>query len=243
MTISEVGAGTQRAGSSAVANPKTQALPANVTAGNLVVVASYTNRTTGVFVAGDCTKNAGSTATLGTIYLVKAAKHSAVDQVAGIWVAKVATGGSLTMAVAGDGSNFVSCVVNEYSSDVGFDDTSSATLLEASNSAEGTTATAINSGNATSAGKALFLGAVAVNNGALITLTLGSGWTNIFSSLNGTTEEVGQGATKIVSTGTTDSFNTTISVAPTQWVAVVAVIKEQASAGTAIMGRSIWMTA
>jgi hypothetical protein len=210
-------------------SPNTYALPNNVSVGQLVVVGCFSDGA-GVFASGDCTKSAG-TATIGSFVLDKTVNQT-TDQHAGIWSAIVTGAGSLTVAVATGGS-FSVIGVNVY------DGTWDSSRLESSNSAVGTTSTTPSSGNATSAGAALFFGVLAVGNSALVTLTEDSNWTSVKESNDGGSHEVGEVIDRIVSSGTTDDANWTISVAPTRTATCVAVYKEVGGGGGSVTSRSV----
>lgn len=210
-------------------SPITYALPNNVSVGQLVVV-TVSASGTGTFVAGDCTKSAG-TATVGTIALDRQ-QNNATDQHCGVWSMLVTGAGSLTVAVATGGA-FSIIGVQVY------DGNWDGTRLETGNGANGTTGTTPSSGNATSAGAALFVGALAVGNSAVVTLTEDGNWTSIFESLDGTAHEVGEIIDRIVSTGTTDDANWTINIAPTNTAAIVVVYKEIAGGVTKVMSETM----
>ena len=197
-------------------SPNTYVLPQNVSVGQLVVV-GISSDGAGTFVSGDCTKSAG-TATIDGFVLDKQ-QNSPTDQHCAFWSTLVTGAGSLTIAVATGGS-FSVTGVQVYNGNW------DSSRLEASNGANGTTSTTPSSGNATSAGAAVFLGALAVGNSANVTLTEDSNWTSIFESPNGTAHEVGEIIDRIVSSGTTDDANWTISAAPTRTACCVVVYKE-----------------
>lgn len=200
-------------------SPVTRVLPNAVSVGQLVVVVCSADGV-GTFVAGDCTKSAG-TSTIGTVALDKTINQT-TDQHVGIWSFLVTGAGTLTVAVATGGA-FSVLGVQVFN---GTWSATAATRLEGTNAAVGTTSTTPTSGNVTSAGAALFVGGLAVGNSANVTLTQDSNFTSIFESPDGTAHEVGESIYRIVSTGTTDDANWTIGAAPTRTATALAVYKE-----------------
>lgn len=189
-----------------------------VSVGSLICVTIGVNEASPTFVAGNCTKSSG-TATIDTPTLDKA--QVGTGQQTGQWSALVTGAGTLVMAIATPVSTYSILTITEAS---GSWDSS---RVEASNGANATTSTTPSSGNATSAGAALFIGALAVDNGAAITLTPGgSGWANTFTSLDGTAHEVGAGSYKVGSSGATEAATWTISAAPNNTATSVVAYKE-----------------
>jgi len=204
----------------------------NVTAGSLIVVlcGKYTP-TVDAFVAGDCTKSAG-TATIDTPTLDVSLNfnYAGTDCIAvGIWSALVTGSGSLTMQVGSSvaGSFFI-IGVNEYSGNW------DGSRLEDSSSASAATG-APNSGDSTSAGAALFVGVTTTTTNAPTTHTLDGAYTLIFEEEDGSTHATGSTGDQIVAVGTTDSFSLT---APTteRFAAALAVYKEAAGGGGPSVG-------
>lgn len=225
MTITRVQAGGALGDN---ATSVSRAYDSNVTAGNMVVVtvAAWDNGgDPGDFTDGSCTKIAG-TATLGTItksvsryYNTSLSYHEMV----GIWTAIVTGSGSLTMQVAGLPSGSYSVIATmEYSCSSGWD----ASRLETSLSSDGTSE-APDTGNVTSAGQALFIGALAYASGAT-TITGDAAFSTIYESEDGANHETGSFLERIVSTGTTDSASWTAQTT-LKWAAAVAVYKGAAA--------------
>jgi len=204
----------------------------SVVAGNLVVitVARVTPAGPNPFVVGDISKTAGTSALADGFLLDKGQQ---VQQTGAnyfdtaIFSAKVTTGGTLTVQVGGGNSgDYWDIGITEYS---GVDTT--ATRVEASNSNTGT-ATPVTSGNATSAGAALFIGCFSIAIGDSGTITPQAAWSELWESQDGTTHNTGAAAEQIVTGGTTDQAEWTYTGAPGNfWVAVVAVYKVAAATG------------
>lgn len=199
-------------------------LPNNVGVGDLVVIAAAGNTAVN-WVAADCTQIAG-TATLGAIAL-DFAINDGVDSRVGYWSAIVTGAGSLTMQVASAG-NYGVMGVEVYTGSW------DAARKETSHSAPSTTSTTPTSGNATSAGAALFVGALAVKNSAAVTLTEDAAFASIKDSLDGTAHVVGELIDRIVGTGTTDSADWVINIAPSNSMAAVVVYREVSASGVSV---------
>lgn len=210
-------------------NAVTRAFTTNVTAGSLIVVkGTKVTITDDQFVAGDCTKSAG-TATIGPVSLdvVAHVNYEGPGYLdVGIWSAIVTGGGSLTMRVAGNSGDYLMLVSEEWSGSWDGDrveDTASATT--ASNN------TSASSGNATSAGAAMFAGALAVsNNGGMHTITPDGAFTQVFEEQDEDLHTVGSAIYRVVGSGTTDSADWSLSN-NLGWAAVLAVYKEVSSGG------------
>lgn len=205
------------------------AFGSNVTAGNLVVVvAPKFSPSNDAWQAGDCTKSAG-TATIGTIaFDVSISNQQASDGVyadMAIWSAIVTGSGSLTMQVSGAASNsYILLSVAEFS---GAWDSSRLETSNTNNADPGTTTTNCDSGSVTSAGAALMLAGIQLNvvsGGG--TLTEDGSFTSLFTNTT-TTDDNGGAQYRIVSTGTTDAANWTLSGDTlAAWAAAIAVYKE-----------------
>lgn len=203
----------------------------NVTNGNLIFVAAYAYMSTAapVFVSGSLTKTAG-TATIGTPALaINATNTTGSPQHAAVWTVPVTGTGSLTLQVGGMTSgSYAGMVIGEVS---GAD--TSGTRVEATNSATfDTPTTAVDTGNATSAGGALFVGALAFDTGSFISITEDAAWTLLGEHEDGGTNETGSLIYRIVTSGTTDSASWTLGIGPNSSAAVVAVIKAGTAAAT-----------
>lgn len=241
MTISAVGA---QAGGTTTdsASATTRAFPSNVTAGNMIVVVACKDAAGSAFVAGDCTKSAG-TATIGTISLDKELRidlgGASGDEVAvGIWSCLVTGSGSCTMRVGGASGTYWVLGTMEFSSDVGFD----ASRLEASSSGSSTTdnVLAASSGNGTSAGKAVFVGVMVSNGSATVTITPDAAFTQVYEEQNGSLHLMGSVIRQIVAAGTTDAAEWTLTESGQRgYAAALAVYKEVGAAGDTLMAQGI----
>ncbi len=234
MTISAVA--TQQVGSTFDATATaTKAFTANVTSGNLIIVTS-TRALLGntAYVAGDCTKNAG-TATIGTVSLLKANNADVGGSnflQCGLWGALVTGNGSLTMQVAEGGSGVYSTIsIGEFSTTLTWD---MATILEASNSNQSATdgQTSWDSGNGSSAGGALFLGVVTQDGSTNISMVKDAAFTQIYNESDVSLHNAGLSQYRIVSSGTTDSNSGTMTSDSIGWVAALAVLKEVGGASS-----------
>lgn len=201
----------------------TRATASNVTAGSLIVVsaARWKSGDAGPYVAGNLTKSAG-TATIDTPVLHYAASPGSAHAV-GLWSVLVTGSGTLTLQVANGGTAYGSIAVAEYSG------TWDGTREEDTSSGTGTS-TAADSGNATSAGAAVFVGSYTSDDGSDASITEDGAFTLLG-------EDQGSGARihhscieRIVATGTTDSASWTLGFS-SAWVAGVVVFKEAAGGG------------
>lgn len=232
MTITAVGSqegGVTQDSASAVS----RAFGSNVAAGNLIVVLCFKDIGGSAFVAGDCTKSAG-TATVGTITLDKELRFDlggGSDQVAvGAWSCLVTGAGSCTMQVSSAAGTYFGLGTGEYNATLGWD----ASRLEATNTGSSATDnwTAGDTGNGTSAGGALFMGVLASNGSSSKVLTPDASFTQIFEQEDASLHIVGSTQRRIVSSGTTDAANWTLE-AGSGWrgyAAALAVYKEVAPA-------------
>lgn len=200
--------------------------PNNLTAGRMIVVVGWmwnNGSAFGPFASGDCTKTAG-TATLDTITLATQRRRttSGAFQInVGIWSALVTGSGSCTMQIGTfPAGSFSAIALMEVSTDVGWD----SGRLEASSSNDGSSTTP-DSGNATSAGGALFVGGQVANFGTNSAITPDGAFSTCFESENGTAHQPGSAIYRVVSSGTTDSASWT-NAANDQWGAIVAAFKE-----------------
>lgn len=206
------------------------AFDSSVTAGNLIVVmctaGSNTSSPGGPFVAGDCTKSAG-TATVGTVTIDKQLDDTVTGgyQSDGIWSVPVTGSGTCTMQVANFTSgSWATLEIVEYS---GADVTSS--RVAATNGASGTSSAAA-SGNAASGMAGVFCGVLGVYAGGTVTLTQDGAFSLLDEYEDGSTHEVSSYIERIVSSDTTDSADWTLGSSQ-DWCACVAVYK-QASGDT-----------
>lgn len=218
-----------------------RAFGSNVAAGSLVVVLVWTSSAT-AFVAGDCTKSAG-TATIGAVSLDK---ENDFDVGAGeianaaIWSFLVTGAGSLTVNVAVPDGSYGTISIGEYGGSW------DASRLETSAVGQSATdgSSAADTANMTSAGAALFVGAVCVMGSDLsTTCTANSPWTNIASENDNTAHQAGAAARNNFASGTTDTAGWAINVSGVSnrgYTAVGAVYKEAGGAADVLMSQ-IWM--
>lgn len=237
MTISAVG--SQAGGNHAEATTAvSRAYPANVTAGNLLLVAGMKfNDGSDAFVAGDLTKTAG-TATIGTIAMDVSVNFD-VDGglhfiASAVWSIPVTGTGSCTLQVGGAPANsYLLIGSDEYTSGNG------QIVLEPGVTSTGSALTgAPATGDITSAGSAqsVFFGAVALDASIGITITPDAAFTQVYEDEAGLTDMCGSVIRQIVNTAVTDAASWT---APTlnQWAAVVASYKEPAATSSGRFGK------
>lgn len=217
--------GTSGAADAAV----TKAFAGNVTAGNLILVFGwrYNDTSSTDFVAGDCTKSAG-TATIGAITkdVSLAFQYSAPFYIdAAIWSCQVTGSGSCTMRVAtGATSSQTTMAIAEFNSSTG-----TITFLSGTNKtgtgASGAPATA----SATSTGASIFAGCVGTGTGSTVTHTPGATYTQVYEEEHGATLMTGSSEYKIV--GATSSTADWVAPTTAQWAAALAVYQESTPAG------------
>ena len=209
----------------------TRAFGSNVSANSLIIIVGMKySPSSDAFASGDCTKSAG-TATIGTISLdrqVQVDTTNADFAAVGIWSVIVTGGGSLTMQVGGAvADSYLLIATDEYTGN--WDSTRAEAGNSNSDSADNTSPAT--SGNATSAGEALFIGGMNVNTLAGVTITPDAAFTTIFEDEAGT-DDNGSAIRRIVSTGTTDQAEWTITGGTWYgWAAAVQVYKEAAATG------------
>ena len=228
MSIARVGSqvATGKAGSS---TSVVVSAPANVTAGNLLVVLveTATPINNEPPAAGGLTKTAG-TATLGTISLDSVATqdvtpwgyiHSAIYSI------KITGSGSLTltMEVAQTGS-WLDATLSEYSASNGWNATA-ANRLEDSNTGSGES-TSPATGSATSAGGALFAGSLNTDFATTTTITENGSWSLLDELEDPTTYQTFSAIDRIVSTGTSSTASWTLGTSR-QWSCALAVYHEE----------------
>jgi len=205
------------------ATSATKAFTANVTAGNLVVIACYAFKsTTDAFVAGDITKSAG-TATIGTVQLDKTQVGVAATVIsAAIWSVPVTASGSLTLQVGGfPGTQDWGFVIFELSGV----DTSSGRAVS-TNGGDGNSNGNVTSGNVTTTGGGFLVGAMADDSGGAVTITEDGAWTNRGEEENGALFCIGAVASRTVTTGTTDDASWTLGAGWGPWVAAAVAYKD-----------------
>ncbi|MDH5738734.1 MAG: hypothetical protein OEY77_00245 [Nitrospira sp.] len=207
----------------------TRAFSSNVSSGSLLVVSAARWRSfdSALYIAGDLTKSAG-TATIGSPtlhYSAAAGSH----QVVGIWSVLVTGSGSLTLQVAHpSGGTYGSVVAAEYSG------TWDSSRTEASNTGTGTGAAA-DSGNATSAGAAVFIGALTTDHSGTPALTEDAAFSLLGEDEDASARIQHAAIERIVASGTTDSASWTIGAST--WVTGVVVFKEASGGGGAASSR------
>jgi len=210
-----------------------QATGSNVTSGNLLIVCVAKLNVTGssdAFVLGDMSKTAG-TATIGTITLDASRNYnySGSNYIAtAIYSVPITGNGSLTMRCALGTSQYGVIGVAERS---GLD--TSGSRCEDFATAEGADSGAAepNSGDATSAAGALFVGALGDVSTGSQAHTEDAAFAVIYEQ-DSTDHMPGSFIDRIVTTGTTDAATWTSPTNNNPWVAAVAVYKEAASGGT-----------
>jgi hypothetical protein len=212
--------------SDAAAASAARAFSSDVTSGNKIVilVARFSGGANDPFIAGDCTKIDG-TAIIGTVELVveenfETQPASGNYVTIGIWAADVTGTGTLTMSVAGNAGNDWGIACVEINSNSGWN---AGYIEDTIFNATATDDTSASSGDATSAGKAIFLGVVGFESGDM-TITADGAFTLIFEQEQGSLHMACSMIYKIVSSGNTDSFDWTATV-NSGWVTAGSVIK------------------
>lgn len=213
----------------------TRAFGSNVTAGTRIVVAAikgYLDSTHTAFVAGACTKSAG-TATIGAVTLdITASRQTGAPHYidVGIWSAPVTGTGSLTMQVT-DGVSVASALYwnmgsAELSSNEG------ALTVGTSTSANAATG-APDSGTVTPATfDAVLVGACGTDQSTNAAYAQDAAFTSIHEEPNGTTSQTGESLSRVMTSGS-DAASWT-SPTTFQWVAVVVAYLEPAGGGPAV---------
>jgi hypothetical protein len=207
--------------------------PNNVTAGSLLTIVVCAIEATGGHtpVAGDLTKQSG-TATIGTVTLDKLQSwlfSGLYPKYAAVYSCIVTGSGSLTMryANAASGSSlFIGA--DEYTGNW------NSSRVEATNGASpGSLTTAPDSGNATSAGAALFVGGLTFFTASTSAVVTEDGAFTLIGEQNSVTStQMGASViSRIVSSGTTDSASWALDVSQYPASAVVA-YKEAAGGGS-----------
>lgn len=229
MAITAVG--TQAGGNSGDSSATVErAFGSNVAVGNLIVVMGCKSDLGSAFAAGDCTKSAG-TATIGAITLDVSLSVDLLGGIGarrmGIWSAIVTGAGSCTMRLTGAAATYWVLGTMELHSDAGGFD---ASRVEATNTGSNTTDNTLSalSGNATSAGAAIFCGAVVSEStvSGAVAFTPDAAFTQVFEQEDGSVHLVGSTIYRIVASGTTDSADWTVGTSNAGYVAGVAVFKE-----------------
>jgi hypothetical protein len=220
---------------------------ATLPVGSLVVVggAKY-SEASHPFVAGDCTKSAG-TAAISTVTLNRADGGDvggARFAYSAVWSFRITTAGTCTVQVTGDADNSYMIIGADcFTTDASWDESREESENGATNA--GDALTSMSSGNATSAGAALFFGVLSVNDGVANTITPDGAFTTIYEQET-VDHQVGSIIRRIVSSGTTDAadwtFNTLNGSAGNGVAATLVVFKE--AAGSALnVDEQEWFTA
>lgn len=219
----------------AVTSPGTsvsRAFGSNVQANSLVVwgVVKY-NTTSDPIVVADCTKSAG-TSTLGTITLDRQTEvsDSGGGKVAvGICSAIVTGAGSLTVQVGGALSgSYMLLISDEYTGS--FDSSRAEATNAGSNATFGSTAAS--SGNVTTAGAGMIWGMLGLDSGDNpATMTQDAAFTEVATETNGSANILGEAIRRIVTTGTTDAADWTVTGSNAGWAAVAVAYKEASGGG------------
>lgn len=215
MTISRTGstgAPTEASGTSVARNLGT------VSAGQLVniTLAGWSESTNPTITAGMLTKTAG-TATIHASKPITLDRANSGDNGDGSftysaqWSFVVDAGGTLTVTAAGFPAGSSLVISNAgYATTLSWD----ASRVESVNGQHTATnsATALSTGNGTSAGEAVFVAGLALNNGAAVTVTPDGSFSNIANNgANGASVEVLGHADRIVTSGTTDASDWTFT--------------------------------
>lgn len=212
-----------------------QATGSNVTAGNLLIVSVNKLNVTGAsdaFVLADLSKLSG-TATIGTITLDVSRNYNYTGTfyiATATYSVPITGSGTLTMrcVLGGSGQYGIIGLAERSGVDV------SGSRVEATNSAEGAdTGIALpDSGNATSAAGALFVGALADVSTGSQTHDQDAAFDQVIYEQDSTDHMVGSFVDRIVTTGTTDSASWSSPANDNPWTATIAVYKAAAAGGT-----------
>lgn len=223
----------QNGGASAAASSDTYAFGSNVTSGNTVIIAGgQTEAASDAWVAGDCTKSAG-TATIGTPVLLASNNvnfQASIYARTALWLVPITGSGSLTMQISNGSSPFWTLIAGHE-----FTETDS-TAEDSAAAGTATDNTNADTGNATSAGNALFAAVVLTTDETDPTVTPDGSYTEAHEESSGG-GPVLNFMYRLVTTGTTDSGSWTIGNNK-GWSCSLAVIAEDAAGGGGrIMGR------
>jgi hypothetical protein len=220
-------AGVQSSGTVAAGGTLSVAFPANVTAGNLVVVAVSGWRSAGVAITS-VTDNLGNTYH-PALPVAGGLQKAAAGEACGIWYAYNVSGGACTVSVKATSLEYLTIGVGEKSGCPTTDP------LDQHNSADcgGTNSASASSGSVTTttAGE-LYVG-VLNHNGATTTITATGGFTARYTATNGSNEcicysDLGCGTTQAA--GTYAATYTTGANVP--WSAAIATFLPAAGGGT-----------
>lgn len=209
-----------------------KATASNVTAGNRLVicVGKYNNNADAPILA-DISKSAG-TCTLGAFALDKVITGTTNFFYVAIYSAPITGSGSCTITVAGgDADCYWNITLIEIASSLGVPE------IENTNGASGAKAAAIDSGNVTSAGAAIFVGALTTDITAVVTHTIDGAYTLVFEQEDGSNHLGGAFGYRIVAASTTDSAswsapNSGSGANYTAWSVALAVYKDPAAGAT-----------
>lgn len=201
-------------------------MPLDVSVGDLIAVSGtmYGN-IGGSLAAGDLTKVAG-TATIDSPILHVQRSTNTDWTHGGIWTALVTSAGSLTLQLAPGGNTttmFVGVFKGNFDADREEDTNSNGTATINQNSHT--------SGNATSAGPALFLGLLAVDDDNATTLGVDPSFTEIAKEEDGSNFIPGNFAYRITGSGATVNYSSTSTGANWGWVSGIVALREADSGG------------
>lgn len=210
-----------------------KAFTANVSTGSLITAVGmkYEGSNT-PWVVGNLTQIAGTATLTGIqldVSLINQEGATANYAAVGVWSAIVSAGGSCTLQLGGGtgGTTFQLIAIDEFTGSW------DATRKETSNtnSADpGTTTTNADSGSVTSAGAALMVAGVQLNTSSAPTITDDAAFTSIYKNEAGT-DDNGSAIYRIVSTGTTETANWTVTgTTVAAWAGAIVVYKEASAA-------------
>ena len=203
-----------------------RAFPGNITSGNRIVigVARFTPGNDPP-VVGDISQSAG-TATVGAFTLDRVHNYlydTGVYLAVALFSAPVTGTGSCTITVAGGPAGcYWNIGIAEFHSDNG------SIAVGNVNSGQGNSAAA-DSGNVTSIGGAVFVGAMGLASAGAITITPDGTFSQIYEEQDGALHMTGSFIYRIVSSGTTDSASWTVT--SNHWAASVVEYDEPAAGG------------
>lgn len=233
ITAAGVATGAKVQGSSTVS-----ASSVSLTSGQLLLVWLFRwNSTTSTApVAGDLTKASG-TATLGTITMDKQVTMdnggSMYDQAA-LFSAVVTGSGTAVMQISNGNSGAYQCIaVEAFNPDSGKTwGSSRVDGTPASNTDPGETWTSFSTGNVTTTGAGIIAACIQVDSGDDGTITEDGAFSLVYESQTGSTDDTGSAIHRIVSTGTTDSGDWTLSFSVKYGLCGVAVAYKQEASGS-----------
>lgn len=183
----------------------------SVTAGQLVLVWGMKySPSSDAFVAGDCTKSAG-TATIGTPTLDRqdgGDMGNGAYGYSGLWSVIVTGSGTLTMQVGGAATGSYLLIAAEAFN--GSWDSSRVDGTPTGNLDIGNSISSMSTGNITTTGAALIAACVAINNNSAATITPDGAFTTVYEQET-VDHALGSAIYRIVSSGTTDAGDWTFT--------------------------------